>query len=76
MGSRPFPQIPCVICKKPVNLQADLWADEDGKAVHADCYVQRIISSYLAETWANSFLFPRTQGMYVDSTCCNQQIRE
>jgi hypothetical protein len=26
MGSRPFPEIPCVICKEPVNLQADLWA--------------------------------------------------
>lgn len=72
MGSRPFPEIPCVICKKPVDLQADLWADENGKATHADCYVKRIISADLAKTCANSSLFlPRTVGMYEDSNCCN-----
>jgi hypothetical protein len=37
MNSPPFPEIPCVICSKPVNLQTDLCADENGKAVHADC---------------------------------------
>jgi hypothetical protein len=25
MGSRPFPEIACVICKKPVDQHADLW---------------------------------------------------
>jgi hypothetical protein len=30
---------------KPVDLQADLTADENGKAVHEHCYVQHITSS-------------------------------
>jgi hypothetical protein len=42
MKSRPFPEIPCVICSKPVDLSADLSADENGKAVHTECYVKRI----------------------------------
>jgi hypothetical protein len=45
MGSHPFPEIPCAICAKPVDLQTDLTADENGKAVHGDCYVARIASS-------------------------------
>ena len=54
MSSRAFPGILCVICRKPVDLQTDLYADESGKAVHADCYTQRIISAGLAQAWANS----------------------
>ena len=42
MKSRPFPEIPCAICNKPVDLSADLSADENGKAVHTECYVKRI----------------------------------
>lgn len=42
MKSRPFPEIPCVICSKPVDLSADLSADENGKGVHTECYVKRI----------------------------------
>jgi hypothetical protein len=42
MGGHPFPEIPCTICRKPVNLTVDLWADENGKAVHEQCYVTRI----------------------------------
>ena len=42
MKSRPFPEIPCLICCKPVDLSADLSADENGKAVHTECYVKRI----------------------------------
>ena len=42
MNSPPFPEIPCVICSKPVNLQTDLCADENGKAVHDSCYIKRI----------------------------------
>ena len=45
MGSRPFPEIPCALCSKPVELAIDLCADENGKAVHEECYVQRIKSS-------------------------------
>jgi hypothetical protein len=42
MKSRPFPEIPCLICSKPVDLIVDLSADENGKAVHTECYVRRI----------------------------------
>jgi hypothetical protein len=42
MGSRPFPEIPCIICNKPLDLSLDLTADENGKAVHEDCYVRRL----------------------------------
>ncbi len=45
MKGRPFPEIPCLICSKPVDLTADLSADENGKAVHTECYVKRITSS-------------------------------
>jgi hypothetical protein len=46
MNSPPFPEIPCLICSKPVNLQTDLCADESGKAVHADCYIKRITGAH------------------------------
>jgi hypothetical protein len=42
MGGHPFPEIPCKICSKPVDLTVDLYADENGKAVHEDCYVKHI----------------------------------
>jgi len=45
MGSRPFPEIPCALCSNPVKLISDLSADENGKAVHEECYVKRITSS-------------------------------
>jgi hypothetical protein len=45
MKSRPFPEIPCVICSKPVDLSADLSADETGKAVHTECSVKQITTS-------------------------------
>jgi hypothetical protein len=45
MGGHPFPEIPCTICNKAVNLNADLSADENGKAVHEDCYVKHISRS-------------------------------
>jgi hypothetical protein len=31
-----------MLCSKPVSLQTDLAADENGKAVHRECYVKRI----------------------------------
>jgi hypothetical protein len=37
----PSQKIPCVICSKPVDLGADLSADENGKAVRNE-YVKRI----------------------------------
>ena len=45
MGGHPFPKIPCALCRKPVTLETDLYADENGKPVHEDCYVRRILSS-------------------------------
>jgi hypothetical protein len=37
-----FPEITCAICAKLLNLRIDLSADENGKAVHEECYVKRI----------------------------------
>ena len=45
MGGHPFPDIPCELCSKPVDLSADLSADENGRAVHEECYVKHITSS-------------------------------
>ncbi|MGB8987234.1 MAG: hypothetical protein WCC37_11570 [Candidatus Sulfotelmatobacter sp.] len=45
MGGHPFPEIPCILCNKAVDLSADLFADENGKAVHEECYVKRLTSS-------------------------------
>jgi hypothetical protein len=42
MGGHSFPEISCAICAKPVDLAVDLFADENGKAVHEDCYVQGV----------------------------------
>jgi hypothetical protein len=43
MGGHPFQEISCILCSKPVDLKVDLSADENGKAVHTECYVQRIM---------------------------------
>lgn len=32
----------CALCSQPVNLTIDLACDETGKAVHEQCYVDRI----------------------------------
>jgi hypothetical protein len=45
MGGHPFPEIPCIICAKAVDLTVDLYADENGDAMHEDCYVKHITSS-------------------------------
>jgi hypothetical protein len=42
MGGHSASEIPCKICYKPVDLTVDLCADENGKAVHENCYVQRM----------------------------------
>jgi organic radical activating enzyme len=41
MGGHSFPEIPCIICSKPVDLMVDLIADENGGPVHEDCYLKR-----------------------------------
>jgi hypothetical protein len=45
MGSRRFPEISCALCSNTVDLLIDLSADENGKAVHEECYVRRLASS-------------------------------
>jgi hypothetical protein len=42
MGGHPFSVFHCVICIDPVDLTVDLSADENGQAVHEECYVKRI----------------------------------
>ena len=32
----------CRICSKPLQLKTDTRTDEDGKAVHEECYVQHV----------------------------------
>jgi hypothetical protein len=46
MKSRLSPEIPCMICSKPLDLSVDLSADENGKAVHTECYVKRISTTH------------------------------
>jgi hypothetical protein len=36
-------EIRCSICGKRVTLQEDTCFDENGKAVHTDCYGKRIL---------------------------------
>jgi hypothetical protein len=40
----------CVQCKKSVDLIIDLITDESGKAVHEQCYVDKIIAGDFVET--------------------------
>jgi len=39
---RPFQEVSCVLCSTPIDLSADLCADENGKAVHDNCYVNYV----------------------------------
>jgi hypothetical protein len=61
MGGHTFPEIPCKICAKPVDLTGDLYADENGKPVHEDCYVKHVTSSrrdFPATRWQINFKLP------------------
>jgi hypothetical protein len=40
----------CVLCTKSVDLTIDLNADENGQAVHEQCYVNKIRGGDFAET--------------------------
>jgi hypothetical protein len=46
MDSRPIQEIRCQLCSKPVCLETDLSADENGKAVHTGCYVKRLTGAH------------------------------
>jgi len=45
MGRSPFLEIHCTLCNSSVDLRVDLCADENGKAVHEECYVKKVTSS-------------------------------
>ncbi|MGC1372134.1 MAG: hypothetical protein WA824_08355 [Candidatus Sulfotelmatobacter sp.] len=45
MGGHLFPEIHCTFCSETVDLTVDLYADENGNAVHEDCYVKHVTSS-------------------------------
>jgi hypothetical protein len=51
MGGHPFSVLHCAICAEPIDLTADLSADENGKAVHEDCYVKSVSGSWLFAEW-------------------------
>jgi RNA polymerase sigma factor (sigma-70 family) len=42
MASRPDAEMQCLLCNRPLDLQTDLNANENGMAVHEDCYAQSI----------------------------------
>jgi hypothetical protein len=46
MGGHPVREISCALCSKPVDLRVDLSADENGNAVHEDCYFKRITTAH------------------------------
>ena len=41
----PFPEISCMLCSRPVNLQTDLCTDDNGQAVHENCYVNSLLAA-------------------------------
>jgi hypothetical protein len=45
MAGRTPQEITCQICNEPIVLERDKYTDEDGKTVHENCYVQRLLSA-------------------------------
>ena len=43
-GTRHFPEISCTLCTKPVDLRIEPCTDENGRAIHWDCYVKSLVS--------------------------------
>ncbi|MGB8986800.1 MAG: hypothetical protein WCC37_09375 [Candidatus Sulfotelmatobacter sp.] len=37
-------KIICAICGMPATLEIDMVADENGKLVHEDCYLARVVN--------------------------------
>jgi len=52
------PEFHCVMCRKVLDLTSDLNTDENGKAVHEQCYVYRFIKKGArhAEQFQRTFL--------------------
>jgi hypothetical protein len=38
-------EVICSLCKQPVDLQSDRCADENGRIVHARCYLRRLMAA-------------------------------
>jgi hypothetical protein len=51
MGGQSISVLHCAICAEPVDLTVDLSADENGEAMHEDCYVKRVSGSWLVAGW-------------------------
>jgi hypothetical protein len=47
------PRIDCPICNQPIDLQTDTCTDENGKAVHQDCYMKRLHQGNSSESAAD-----------------------
>jgi hypothetical protein len=45
VGMNSETRILCRICNQPVRLTSDIAVDEDGQAVHENCYVQKLASA-------------------------------
>jgi hypothetical protein len=56
MGGHPFPEINCIVCNHPITLETDLNADENGKPVHEECYVNNLTSARSNQTAAGKLL--------------------
>jgi len=50
------PAISCSVCSKPVDVRFDLCTDEDGQAVHEECYVSRLLAEHANQTVAEKLL--------------------
>ena len=48
---RPSQETPCALCSKLVDLTVDLYADENGKAVHGRCYIDHLTKPKPAGIW-------------------------
>jgi hypothetical protein len=46
MGGRPTLEVRCVLCGQTLDLRKDLCTDENGKALHSECYLIRITRAH------------------------------
>ena len=56
MGCYHLPELSCTLCTKPVDLRFDLCTDENGRSVHEECYVNRLLAEH-ANQGADEKLF-------------------
>lgn len=80
-----FPEISCALCYRPIDLETDLNADENGNHVHEDCYVshltgarnsqsaaQRLMDTLLAQPAAFRCPKCRSELLHVDTTLLSE----